>query len=112
MDIIYTDEAGNDVGILQRAYFDCAFGSGENNFELTLDAESNIRISKGARVYIEGTEYGGVVDSYAYDSAAGTYKHSGRSVHGLLTSKIIRPPAGTDYLVVNNEVHAALREWK
>lgn len=110
MDIIYTDEAGNDVGILQRAYFDCAFGSGENNFELTLDAESNIRISKGARVYIEGTEYGGVVDSYAYDSAAGTYKYSGRSVHGLLASKLIRPPAGADYLVINNEVHAALRD--
>lgn len=110
MDIIYTDEMGNDVGILQRAYFDCAFGSGENNFELTLDAESDIRISKGARVYIEDTEYGGVVDSYSYDSAAGTYKYFGRSAHGLLASKIIRPPAGTDYLTVNNEMHAALRD--
>lgn len=110
MDIIYTDEAGNDVGILQRAYFDCAFGSGENNFELTLDAESDIRIPKNARVYVEDTEYGGIVDSYSYDSAAATYKYSGRSVHGLLVSKLIRPPKGVDYLVINNEVHAALRD--
>lgn len=110
MDIIYTDDAGNDIGILQRAYFDCAFGSGENNFELKIDANSNVRIPKDARVYAEETEYGGIVDSYAYDSATATYKYSGRSVHGLLVSKLIRPPQGMDYLTVSGEANSILRD--
>lgn len=109
MDIIYTDKTGSDIGLLEQANFDCAFGSGENNFELTLDASSGITLEKGARVYIENTEYGGIVDQYAYDSSAATFKYSGRSIHGLLASKILLPDYGKNYYSVTGEANEALR---
>lgn len=37
MDLIYTNVNREDVGVLKDYAFDLAFGSDENDFELTLD---------------------------------------------------------------------------
>ena len=36
MDLIYTNQNREDIGVLQDFSLDLAFGSGENDFELTV----------------------------------------------------------------------------
>lgn len=80
--------------------------------------------------YIEGTEYGGVVDAIQIRSASKEVVYSGRTWHGILGSKIILPLQGgenatkgvtikkTDssgtslegrYLIISGDVHDCLR---
>lgn len=110
MDLIYTDSQGVDVGILDRYVLDLAFGSDENDFELEM-AISNTDIDEGAFIYVEGTEYGGIVDGLKVNTEKEVVYYMGRTFHGILNSKVIEPPEGQAYLVVSgdaNEVIASL----
>lgn len=101
MDLIYTDENRNDVGVLKDYSFDLAYGKDENNFELTVNINNNV-ISKGCFVYIEGTEYGGMVDTIKVNTANKTIKYQGRTFQGILASKIVEPDVGADYYTDNS----------
>ena len=107
MDLIYTDENREDLGILFDYSFDLAFGSSENDFELKTSTSNHI-LKQGYYIYIEGTEYGGVVDNIKVKTESKELIYTGRTYHGLLESKIIEPDAGQDYLVVSGEANAVL----
>ena len=110
MDLIYTDAQGVDVGILDKYVLDLAFGSDENDFELEM-AISNTDIEEGAFIYIEGTEYGGIVDGLKVNTEKEVVQYMGRTFHGILNSKVIEPPEGQAHLKVSgdaNEVIASL----
>lgn len=107
MDLIYTDAKRIDKGVLSAYSFDLSFGADENDFEISLGA-SEPALDFGAFVYIEGTEYGGIVDSRKTASDENTVTYSGRTWHGMLNSKVIEPDAGEDYLTVSGEANAVL----
>lgn len=107
MDLIYTDENRKDLGILFDYSFDLAFGSSENDFELKTST-SNYILKQGYYIYIEGTEYGGVVDNIKVKTASKELIYEGRTYHGILESKVIEPDAGQDYLKVSGEANAVL----
>ncbi len=112
MDLIYTNAAREDLGVLHDYTFDLAFGSDENNFELTVDSYNNCCVTD-AFVYIEGTEYGGIVDGLKVVTKDNKLIYSGRTWHGILEKKVLKPDEGSDYLTVSgeaNEVIAALLE--
>lgn len=90
MDLIYTDANRNDLGVLIAYELDLAFGEDENNFECTVSSNNHC-CSPGSYLYMEGTEYGGIVDAIANDTAAQEITYSGRTWHGILGSKIIVP---------------------
>lgn len=90
MDLIYMNSAMEDVGILQDYEFDLAFGSDENNFECKIAAKSHC-CGAGFFLYIEGTEYGGIIDGIESDTESQEVKYTGRTWQGLLASKIILP---------------------
>lgn len=106
MDLIYTTTARVDEGILSAYELDLAFGSGENDFEL--QAGTKHILNPGQYVYIEGTEYGGIIDAIESDTATKKIVYSGRSWHGILNSKVLMPPAGADYLILNGDANAVL----
>jgi len=106
MDLIYTDTNRKDVGVLSEYSFDLAFGSDENNFQLTLDAKRHC-MSAGCYAYIDGSEYGGIVDSV--ESSNGDVIYTGRTWHGILNSKIIRPDYGSDYLILSGDANTVLQ---
>jgi hypothetical protein len=108
MDLIYMNHAREDLGVLQDYKLDLAFGEDENDFELTVPAGDHC-CSGGFDVYIEGTEYGGVVDDVQSDTAAQEVTYTGRTWHGLLNSKVLEPDAGADYLVLSGEANQVLR---
>ena len=96
-----------DVGVLHEYKLDLAYGTDENDFELQLPASAHC-CSEGFYLYIEGKEYGGIVDSIGSDTDAHEVTYIGRTWHGVLNSKIIEPDAGADYLVLNGEANAIL----
>jgi hypothetical protein len=107
-DICYTDASHTDVGVLRAASLNTTWGNSGNDFELTLDLQAPERLDYGAFVYVEGTEWGGVVDEREADSSSGTIMYRGRSWHGVLNDRILCPDSGADYLTVSGEANAVL----
>lgn len=108
MDLIYTDANRHDVGVLKHYAFDLAFGSDENDFELTLDVNDHC-CQASCLLYIEGTEYGGIIDRIGVVTADNKLTYRGRTWHGILGSKIIQPDVGKSHLVVLGEANAVMR---
>lgn len=90
MDLIYTNPDREDLGVLFDYEFDLAFGSSENNFECKVQMDNHC-MEPGSFLYIEGTEYGGIVDSVAVDKENKTVTYSGRTWHGILAGNVIEP---------------------
>lgn len=109
MDLIYTDASYEDVAVLHDYILDLAIGADENNFELTIDSEKHCCEAR-AIVYIEGTEYGGVIDGIGVITKSDKLTYKGRTWHGILASKILVPDEGVDYLVVSGEANTVIGE--
>lgn len=107
MDLIYMNSEREDVGVLRDYRLDLAYGEDENDFELKIPSAAHC-CGAGFFLYIEGTEYGGIVDDLGSDTEAEEVTYTGRTWHGLLNSKIIEPDEGQDYLVVSGDANAVL----
>lgn len=102
MDLIYTNAAKEDQGVLFDYEFDLAFGADENTFECTIPAEKHC-CEAGSFLYIEGTEYGGIVDSIKVDTEKKTITYLGRTWHGILEGAVIQPFKGETEVQVEEE---------
>ena len=110
MDLTYTNAQGVDLGVLTAYELDLSYGAdeNENNFEIMLGKFEPV-LEDGAFIYIEGSEYGGIVGGMKSDTAHETRTSTGRTWHGVLESKVIQPDPGADYYTVNGEAHEVLR---
>ena len=104
MDLIYTNANHIDQGVLSAYNFDLSYGAEENDFELTVGKKETL-LEYGAIVYIEGTEYGGIVSAMKTTSNADSVTFMGRTWHGILNSKIIEPDPGQNYLFVSGDAN-------
>jgi len=104
MDLIYTDKRRQDVGVLNDYTFDLAFGADENDFELTLDAENHC-CDANCLLYIENTEYGGIIDGIGVVTGSEQLRYFGRTWQGIFASKIIEPDEGEAYLTVSGDAN-------
>lgn len=109
MDLIYMNEAREDVGIMRDYTLDMAFGADENNFEAIVPSAAHC-CAPGYFLYTEGTEYGGVIDDLGSDTAAEEVTYMGRTWHGILNSKIIEPDPGTAYLILTGEANQIIQQ--
>lgn len=101
------NEAKEDVGVLSDYTFDLAFGSDENDFECVIDSGSHC-CNAGYILYIENTEYGGIICRIKVDTDKDEITYIGKTWHGLLASKILEPDAGEDYLICTGECNEVL----
>ena len=108
MDLIYTNKNKVDIGVMKNYTFDLAFGEDENNFQLSISSDSNV-CEEDNLIYIEGTEYGGIIDAIEVYTAEKTINYKGRTWHGILNTKIIQPNSGADYYTVSGEANTILR---
>lgn len=100
--VVFDSVLGN-VRELADFTLDLAFGSDENAFTLTCSEEYAPK--EGQYVYIDGTEYGGIVDESTYDAGrepTGLVTCTGRTWHGILAAKRIMPEG--DHLRVSGKV--------
>lgn len=104
MDLIYANGNHEDIGVLHDYKFDLAFGS-ENDFSLTVDKKKHC-CEAGYYIYIDRTEYGGIIDAIEVSDSEVVYK--GRSWHGVLGGKILVPDAGANYLTASGDANEIL----
>lgn len=90
MDLIYMNANKEDIGVLQDYELDLAFGEDENNFECKMSAKAHC-CEAGYFLYMDGTEYGGLIDGIESDTGTNEVVYTGRTWHGILGSKVILP---------------------
>lgn len=103
------DSALGDVRELSDFELDLAFGSDEN--ALSLECDAAYAPAEGQFVFIDGTEYGGVIDQASYEAgreATGSILCKGRTWHGILAGKRLLPDSGSGYLSVSGKAGDAL----
>lgn len=114
MVLVVHDPERGDLRELLDFELDLAFRSDENAFELT--CAEVLAPAEGQVVFVDATEYGGVVDETSYDAgrdATGTVTCKGRTWHGVLAGKRLLPDEGSARLSVDGkagEVLASLVE--
>ena len=114
MVLVVHDPEHGDLRELLDFELDLAFGSDENAFDLT--CAEGLAPAEGQVVFVDATEYGGVVDETSYDAgrdATGTVTCKGRTWHGVLAGKRLLPDEGSARLSVSGkagEVLASLVE--
>ena len=104
MDLIFTNAKRADQGVIVAYAFDLSYGASENDFEMTISANEKM-LEFGAFVYIEGTEYGGIIDAIKTSTDGETLTYKGRTWPGILNSKVIEPDPGEDYFVVSGDAN-------
>lgn len=106
--VVYDSKLGN-VRELSDFALDLAFGSDENAFSLECGADS--APTEGQLVFVDGSEYGGVVDEASYEAgrdASGTVTCKGRTWHGVLAGKRLLPDDGSARLSVDGKAGEVL----
>lgn len=105
MVLVVADTKLGNVREIEDFTLDVAFGEDEN--ALTLTVEDRSAPAAGQLVYIDATEYGGVIDQVKRGSgrgATGTVECKGRTWHGILAGRRLSPDSGSGYLTVNGKV--------
>ena len=117
MDLVH-ERDGEWLGIVRGYSVDLAFGDAdENDFTVEVpelycrDVDGSM-IGVGDCLLFPETEWGGVVDGVEYDNTGDYPKltYTGRTWHGLLSKKVVRPDAGQDYYTVSGDVHSVLSQ--
>lgn len=109
VELIYTDKNRRDVNPLIGYNLDLAIGADENNFELTLPLKET-DLESGCYIYMEGTEYGGIIDKPGVNTRDRKIKYNGRTWHGILNTHILEPESGVDYLFFDGEANEVIAE--
>lgn len=122
MDLIYirtNEDATIDSGYL--THFDATFVVSTdvdyvtNKFEVTVPLPKNradlLWTENGISsiLYVEGTEYGGLIEGSVIDIASNELTYTGRTWRGNLDQWIVEPPVGQDYLIVSGNLADSLR---
>ena len=109
MVLVVHDPERGDLRELLDFELDLAFGSDENAFELTCAV--GLAPAEGQLVFVDGSEYGGIVDETSYDAgrdATGTVTCKGRTWHGVLAGKRLLPDEGSARLSVDGKAGEVL----
>ena len=117
IETVYTDAQFHDLGTISNSGLNVAYGSDDNDFEMTTFADVDIpdrglvyvRIRRNGKLV--GTEYGGMVtrrNPHADSNGEAVVTYGGASWHGILNDHVICPPNGSVYLHVAGEANAAI----
>lgn len=110
MDLIYADGNINDLGVLQDYSLDMEYGADStDDFEVKVQKYNHV-CDQDYILYIEFTEYGGVIDRIESATKSGEVTYKGRTWHGLLNSFVIEPPTGHIYRTFNGDANVILAE--
>lgn len=107
-DVIMAAPTGEEIGAMLFTEYDFEIGDEENSFLVTCLRSEWTRINEGSRIYIPGTEYGGIYKRTESDTKRGTIGIGGYTWRGMLQNKIIEPPSGSDYATDSGELNAII----
>lgn len=107
MDMIYANTSGSELGFLTHCSLDLDIGD-TNDFEITHRSKEKL-LDFGYSVYVNGTEYGGIISRIEVDTSSNKITYSGKTWRGLLEYYIIKPTSGADYRVVSGTVSGIIQ---
>lgn len=108
MDLILAASDGQEIEVLNYD-FDIDLG-GTDDFQINASYASwSDQIQIGRKVYIPGTEFGGIIKSISSATETGNIALKGYTWRGYLKKRIIKPPSGSDYYIANGELNTILQ---
>lgn len=111
MVIQLADKYGYQIKALLDASLDLEVNDGERDFELSVPLSTyDGKIQAGCRIFVEGTEFGGIIGETYTNTALNELTFRGYTWRGLLEKKLILPPDGEDYYVASGYMHNILGE--
>ena len=93
--IIIADSTGTELRAMDFLEYDFEVGDFENSFLVTGNRAEWDTVPDGARIYIPGTEYGGIYTHLETDTKNGTFGLGGYTWRGMLQNKIIQPASAS-----------------
>lgn len=109
MDLIAIDGAKMERFILKNYHSDFAVGE-ENTFKVTLPLNEYQRMSNIKFLNVDNTEFGGVINEIEVDTDEKTVSYIGSCWRGILSEKIIVPPANADYYTATGRPYEILQQ--
>ena len=104
--LIHADKNRAEIGVVTdytrfdaQLHHNCALADNTFALQMTLGAWRASKIMRGDCLYIDGTEFGGVVSSVAKDTTTDAVTVKGAVWRALLAARIIQPPSGAAYRV-------------
>lgn len=107
-DIIVAAPDGTELRCMLFSEYDFEVGDEENSFLVTCPRAEWESVANDSRVYIPGTEYGGLFKRLESDTKNNSVAVGGLTWRGMLQRKIISPPSGQDYATDSGELNAIL----
>ena len=104
--LIATKADHTDLCAVVDFTLDMVIGHDRQDFKASFDPIEGV--GGGSLLYIDGTEYGGVVDDVTTDTETGITSYHGRTWDGVLAAKRIMPPSGSAYRTVSGEANSVL----
>lgn len=107
-EIILASSTGEELRSILFTAYDFEIGDEENSFLVTCLRAEWESMPDGARIYIPGTEYGGLFKRLETDTKNGTISAGGYTWRGMLQKKIICPLSGDDYATDSGELNSII----
>lgn len=104
-DIIVANPDGTEVRVMLFNEYDFEIGDEENSFLITSPRAEWERVEENSRIYIPGTEYGGLYKRLESDTKNNSVAVGGLTWRGMMQRKIISPASGGDYATDSGELN-------
>ena len=107
-EVILADASGVELRSILFREYDFEIGDKENTFLVTCNRAEWENVPDKARVYIPGTEYGGIYKKLESDTRDNSVSIGGYTWRGMLQNKVICPPSGSAYATDSGELNAII----
>lgn len=107
-EVIIADASGVELRSILFREYDFEIGDKENSFLITCNRAEWENVPDNARIYIPGTEYGGIYKRLESDTRYNAVAVGGYTWRGMLQNKVICPPSGEDYATDSGELNQIL----
>lgn len=107
--LILADDTGAEIREITFTSYDFEVGADDNSFQINFLRGEYTEISDGARLYLPGTEFGGLFGELKTDTEQDTVSAGGTTWRGMMRRKIIIPPTGEDYATDSGEINAIIK---
>lgn len=103
MDLIFLDQTRFELGVLDEYALDIDLAD-QKDFEIKTLTDNKYLLQEKYWWYIDGTEYGGIIDKISHDTESDEIVYTGRNFRGILATRIIEPETNEDFMTVDGNI--------
>lgn len=107
--VIVADKNGKELREILYNSFDIEVGIEENSYQINILREEYEEIPDKARIYIPGTEFGGLFRRLETSTMMNTISPGGMTWRGMMQKKVISPAPGADYATDSGELNSIIK---